>query len=394
MAEAQYTDNGAPLRVALLGMGTVAQGVIKILTEQRELLQRRSGRPIEIVGIASRRLRAEVTLGDIPFSTDLAGLCESTEVDVVVECIGGEEPALTLVGAALAAGKSVVTANKALIANHGNALHEQAHASGAELAYEAAVAGGIPILGGLTAGLAANQAHWLAGIINGTSNFILSAMTDQGQAFSDALAQAQELGYAEADPTFDVEGVDAAHKLAILAGLAFDSPFQFDAIYVEGITEVTTEDIEYAERLGYKIKHLGVARCRDDGIEARVHPALVPAEQILARVDGVTNAVMVCGDSVGVTAYVGPGAGMLPTASAVVADLVAIARQRLPQRCEAKVLPVLGIDDARCAYYLRIPCLDQPGVFAKVATELSALQISIESVIQREQAVKVDAGRP
>ncbi|MFK7916125.1 MAG: homoserine dehydrogenase, partial [Pseudomonadales bacterium] len=385
----------SPLRIAVLGLGTVAQGVLQILQANAGTLAARAGRRLQVTGIASRRMRDEVELGDVPFSTDLGALAVDSDVDVLVECIGGEQPALELVEAALRAGKHVVTANKALIALHGDRLHALAAEHSALLAYEAAVAGGIPILGGLVTGLAANQTQWLAGIINGTSNFILTAMAQDGQDFATALAQAQELGYAEADPTFDVEGIDAAHKLAILVALGFDTRFQFDQIFVEGISEVSAEDIEYAERLGYRIKHLGIARSRADGVEARVHPALVPQDQILAQIDGVTNAVMVSGDAVGVTAYVGPGAGKLPTASAVVADLVALAAGTLPTRSAAtQDVSILGIEQAVCPYYLRIPCLDEPGVFAKVATELSRCDISIESVIQREQAVQVDAGRP
>lgn len=391
---AQDSDR-SPLRIAVLGLGTVAQGVLHILQSNAELMTSRAGRPLELVGIASRRLRDDVALGAVPFSTDLESLATRADVDVLVECIGGEQPALGLVEAALGAGKHVVTANKALIALHGDRLHALAAQHSATLAYEAAVAGGIPILGSLVTGLAANQTQWLAGIINGTSNFILSAMAQDGQDFATALAQAQELGYAEADPTFDVEGIDAAHKLAILVALGFDTRFQFEQIYVEGISEVTAEDIEYAERLGYRIKHLGIARARAGAVEARVHPALVPQEQILAQIDGVTNAVMVCGDAVGVTAYVGPGAGKLPTASAVVADLMALASDSLPARSDSpQAVKILGIEEAVCPYYLRIPCLDEPGVFAKVATELSRCDISIESVIQREQAVQVAAGRP
>ena len=387
--------DAAPLGIGVLGLGTVAQGVLQILQSNAELLATRAGRPLHTVGVASRRMRDEVDLGQIPFSTDLAALAIHPDVDVLVECIGGEHPALELVEAALAAGKHVVTANKALIALHGNRLCQLAAQRQVTVAYEAAVAGGIPILGGLVTGLAANQTQWLAGIINGTSNFILSAMTEQGQDFAAALAEAQALGYAEADPTFDVEGIDAAHKLAILVALAFDTHFHFDDIYVEGISAVSAEDIEYAERLGYRIKHLRIARRRADGIEARVHPALVPQDQILAQIDGVTNAVMVSGDAVGTTAFVGPGAGKLPTASAVVADLVALASGSLPVRQPLpEAVSILGIEAARCGYYLRIPCLDEPGVFAKVATELSHCNISIESVIQREQAVQVDAGRP
>lgn len=383
-----------PLRVGVLGLGTVAQGVLDILTTNAGLLAARAGRPVRCTAVASRRLRDDAQLQGATFSDDLAALVADPELDLVVECIGGIEPARTLVAAALRNGKPVVTANKALIAEHGKALESLARQHGVRLAYEAAVAGGVPVLNALSAGLSANTIDWLAGIINGTSNYILTAMAQGGQTFEQALADAQALGYAEADPTFDVGGIDAAHKLAILAGLAFDTDFAFSELPVEGIEAIAPEDIEYADRLGYVIKHVGLARRLPEGIDARVHPALLPRSTLLAQTDGVTNAVVIGGDAVGVTAFVGPGAGKLPTASAVVADIVAIARDCLPPRCVTANLPPVGIDAARCGYYLRLSCLDEPGVFATVATVLGEFDISIESVIQREQAVSRAAGPP
>ncbi|MEM1231724.1 MAG: homoserine dehydrogenase [Pseudomonadota bacterium] len=380
--------------MGLLGLGTVAQGVLDIIGAQPARLAARAQRPLQVDAVASRRLREEATLHGARFSTDLEALVAEPALDLIVECIGGIEPARSLVAAALTAGKSVVTANKALIAEHGNELEALAAQHDVRLAYEAAVAGGIPVLNALTAGLSANRIDWLAGIINGTSNYILTAMAQGGQSFAEALADAQRLGYAEADPTFDVGGIDAAHKLAILAALAFDTQFAFAQLPVEGIEQVTPEDMDYAQQLGYVIKHVGLARRHEQGLDARVHPALVPKEALLARTDGVTNAVVVGGDAVGITAYVGPGAGRLPTASAVVADLVALARDVLPPRIATESLRPVGIEQARCGYYLHLPCLDEPGVFAKVATVLGAFDISIDSVIQREQAVDRASGSP
>ena len=314
------------LRLGLLGLGTVGQGVIRILAEHGDLLAERAGRPLALTRVASRSAKPEVDLLGAEFGTDPAVLVQADDVDLVIECIGGEQPCLDLLSTALRQGRSVVTANKALIATHGDTLHQLATGSGASLAYEAAVAAGIPILKAITEGLAANRIEWLAGIINGTSNYILTAMAKQGQDFATALAAAQELGYAEADPTFDVEGIDAAHKLAILAGLAFGRRFDFPAVATEGITKIAPIDIEYADRLGYVIKHLGIAQHNDGAVAASVHPALVPKTAALAQINGVTNAVQVGADAVGSTLLSGPGAGMLPTASAVLADVIDLAR--------------------------------------------------------------------
>jgi homoserine dehydrogenase len=351
-------------------------------------------------------LRPEVDLRGAEFSTDLLGLPERHDVDVVVELIGGADVAVDLLRAAIAAGKPMVTANKAAIARHGDELLAAAGRRGLPLLFEAAVAGGIPVIGSLTRGLAANEVQSLAGIINGTSNFILTAMSDRGEDFGTALAEAQRLGYAEADPTFDVEGIDAAHKLAILAALAFETGFRFDSVYTEGIGRITPEDIEYARSLGYRIKHLGIARRGSAGLEMRVHPTLVPDAHLLANVNGVMNAVLVRGNAAGDTLYYGAGAGSLPTASAVVADLVEIARARDCRRAgtdetepagdsrpePAPALAALPIEACTSAYYLRVPSLDRPGVFARVATLLSEREISIESALQRGQAIHADTG--
>jgi homoserine dehydrogenase len=382
-----------PLRIGMLGLGTVAQGVLKVLSDNAAPIARRAGRPIVVTRVASRRLRPEADLGGAEFSTDLRGLAEDPSVDVVVELIGGEDLALELQQQALHAGKPVVTGNKAVIALHGNTLFELARRQGVPLCFEAAVAGGIPIINALTRGLAANDVTWLAGIINGTSNFILSAMTDRGVPFAEALAEAQRLGYAEADPTFDVEGIDAAHKLTILAALAFGMDFRFAEVYTEGISRISPEDIEYARQLGYRIKHLGIARKSAAGIEVRVHPTLIPQQQLLANVHGAMNAVVVHGNVAGDTLYYGAGAGALPTASAVVADLIDIARGTalLPDLGKVGDVRVAPIGDSESAYYLKIPSLDRPGVFARVATILSEHDISIESAVQRAEAIHAES---
>lgn len=382
-----------PLRVGICGLGTVAQGVLKVLQNNASGIRRRTGRQIEVVAVASRTAKPEVDLGGATFSTDVMALAARDDLDVVVELIGGENTALALVERALANGTPVVTGNKAIVALHGERLFALAAANAAQLGFEAAVAGSIPIIASLTEALAGNEHDWLAGIINGTSNFILSAMAEQGQSFADALQRAQELGYAEADPTFDVEGVDAAHKLTILTALAFDAGFRFADVYTEGITKITADDMEYARELGYCIKHLGVARRRPAGIEARVHPVLVPQDHLLANIGDAMNAVLVHSNAAGDTLYAGPGAGALPTASAVVGDLISIAqgRSRLPRMASAEALRILPIDEIETAYYLRIPSLDQPGAFARVATILSDCNISIEAAIQREQTAP-DAG--
>ena len=378
------------LRVGIAGLGTVGASVVALLRANAAALTARAGRPIELVRAASRTPKPDLGLEAV-FDTDLRSLA-SDDVDVLVELIGGDTTARELVARALDAGQHVVTANKALLAACGGELFDKAERGNRALGFEAAVAGGIPIINALRNGLAANEVDVLAGIVNGTSNYILTAMEEDGWTFADALAEAQRLGYAEADPTFDVEGIDAAQKLAILAALAFDTAIDFAGVHVEGISQVDIEDIRYARELGFSIKHLGVARLTDAGVEARVHPALVPDTLLLAKVAGVMNAVMVHGNAVGPTLYVGPGAGGMPTASAVVADLVEVARgslavPRAPQRC----LPSLPIAGLVCAHYLKIPAIDQPGVFAEVADILSRHDISIEAVIQRPQAIRAGA---
>ena len=389
----------APLRVGLAGLGTVGRAVVRELLENGAVLAARAGRPLELTRVVSRTPRPEVDLGGAPFATDLAVLTAGDAVDVIVETIAGHDAQRALDAArglfvdAIAAGKHLVTANKALIAQHGNALLSAAERAGVRVGFEASVAGGIPILNALTHGLAANRIEWLAGIVNGTSNYILTAMTDRRGDFDTALAEAQRLGYAEADPSFDVDGIDAAYKLAILAGLAFDAPFDFDAVHTEGISEVDVEDIEYARELGYRIKHLGIASRGVSGVEARVHPCLVPENALIAKVDGVMNAVQVNGHAVGSTLYLGPGAGGAPTASAIVADLVAIARDERPGRRasgEPRGRPTMA--GLRSAHYLKIPAVDEPGVFAHVADALSREGISIEGAIQRARAIRSGEG--
>jgi homoserine dehydrogenase len=384
-----------PLRIGLCGLGTVAQGVLRILEENAAHIARQAGRSVIVSKVASRRLRPEASLGGAVFSTDLLGLADDPDIDVLVELIGGEDLALSLQKRALAAGKPVVSGNKAVIARHGNELFQLARQNQVPVCFEAAVAGGIPIIAALTRGLAANDVQWVAGIINGTSNYILTAMTKAGAPFADALAEAQRLGYAEADPTFDVEGIDAAHKLAILAALAFGTELRFADVYTEGISRVSPEDIEYARQLGYRIKHLGIARKTAAGIEARVHPTLIPQHRLLANVDGAMNAVVVHGHAAGDTLYYGAGAGALPTASSIVADLIEIARGKalLPPLANDADLRAVPMAECESAYYLRIPSLDRPGVFARVATILSEHDISIESAVQRAEAIHADAQR-
>lgn len=378
------------LRVGIAGLGTVGGSVVKLLRENRAAITARAGRPIELVRAASRTPKPELDLGD-RFDTELGSLA-SNDVDVLVELIGGDSVARSLVTKALGAGQHVVTANKALLAASGDELFAMAEQAGLSFGFEASVAGGIPIINALRNGLAANRIDALAGIVNGTSNYILTAMEDDGWGFAEALGEAQRLGYAEADPTFDVEGIDAAQKLAVLAGLAFDTSINFAGVHVEGISSVDIEDIRYARELGFAVKHLGIARLRDGGVEARVHPALVPETLLIAKVSGVMNAVMVHGNAVGPTLYVGPGAGGMPTASAVVADLVELARGTLAiPKAPTHRLPSLSVDGVVCPHYLKIPAVDQPGVFAEVADILSRHEISIEAVIQRPQAIRAGA---
>lgn len=374
------------IRLGIAGLGTVAQGVLSILQRNGPQINQRGGCELVVSRIASRTPKPEVNLLGAAFSTDLEDLL-ADDVDVIVELIGGETVAKDLIEQALRQGKPVVTANKAVIANHGNQLFGTN--DGVPLKFEAAVAGAIPIIQAVTQGLVANQFESLMGIINGTCNYILTAMAEEGAAFEDALARAQELGYAEADPTFDVGGIDAAHKLAILLALAFDQPFDFAALYVEGITQITPEDIRYAGELGYCIKHLGIARRVEAGIEARVHPTLVPNDNLLTSVNGVLNAVQVISDAAGTTLFSGPGAGGEATASAVLADIVAVAAQlnASPAGAGGRVLSdvaVLPIGEVCCPHYLRIPTRDEAGVFARVAEAMSRHEISIEAVIQKE----------
>ena len=381
----------APLRVGLAGLGTVGGTVARLLLDNAALFERRAGRRLDLTRVASRTPKPEHDLGPATFDPDLGSL-DADDVDVVVELIGGDTAAKDVVATAIKAGRHVVTANKALLAAHGEEIFQTASRRGVSVGFEASVAGGIPIVNALRTGLAANRIDAIAGIVNGTSNFILTAMEEEGQNFATALAEAQRLGYAEADPTFDVEGIDAAQKLAILAALAFDATIDFDGVHVEGISGIDIEDIRYARELGFSIKHLGIARLHDNGIEARVHPALVPESVLISKVSDVMNAVMTHGDAVGPTLYVGPGAGGMPTASAVVADLLELARGTLPVPQPAKRrLPSLGIEGVDCAHYLKIPAIDQPGVFAEVADVLSRHEVSIEAVIQRPQAIRSGA---
>ncbi|QJD60496.1 homoserine dehydrogenase [Pseudomonas sp. gcc21] len=384
-----------PVKVGICGLGTVGGGTFNVLQRNAAEIVRRAGRDIEVAQIATRRLNPACSLGDTEVVDDVFVLVNNPEIDIIVELIGGSDVAREVVLQAIANGKHVVTANKALIAVHGNEIFEAAREKGVMVAFEASVAGGIPIIKALREGLAANRIDWVAGIINGTGNFILTEMRDKGRTFADVLAEAQALGYAEADPTFDVEGIDAAHKLTIIASIAFGIPLQFDKAYTEGITQLTTADVNYAEEFGYRIKHLGIARRTESGVELRVHPTLIPADRLLANVKGVMNAVMVNGDAVGSTLYYGAGAGAEPTASAVVADIIDVVRtlttdpnNRVPhlafQADSLSDFPVLPVGDVNTAYYLRLHAKDRPGVLAKVASILSERGINIESIIQKE----------
>lgn len=386
-----------PVNVGLLGIGTVGAGTVNVLRRNAEEISRRAGRGIQVTMAAARdvKIRRACDIGGIELGDDPFAVVKHPDVDVVAELIGGEEIARELVLAAIRAGKHVVTANKALLALHGQEIFDAAHEHGVAVAFEAAVAGGIPIIKAIREGLAGNRIEWMAGIINGTGNYILTQMRDRGISFGEALAEAQRLGYAEADPIYDVEGIDAAHKLTILAAIAFGMPLRFNDIYCEGISRVTLADVAYAEELGYRIKHLGIARRRPEGVELRVHPTLVPERRLLANVEGVMNAIMVHGDAVGSTAYYGAGAGADATASAVVADLVDLARaltsdpeHRVPlmafQPTAIADLPVLPANAMETAYYLRLLVEDRPGVLADITRILGDLDISIESIIQKE----------
>lgn len=386
-----------PVTIGILGLGTVGGGTVSVLRRNATEITRRAGREIQIRAASARDLgRARIcdTAG-IQLTTDAFAIVNDPAIDIVVELIGGISPARELVLAALENGKHVVTANKALIALHGNEIFAKAREKGLMVAFEAAVAGGIPIIKAIREGLAGNTVEWLAGIINGTCNFILTEMRDKGRDFADVLAEAQALGYAEADPTFDVEGIDAAHKLTILASIAFGIPLQFDKVHVEGISGITALDVAYAEALGYRIKLLGIARRAPAGIELRVHPTLIPERRLIANVNGVMNAVLVKGDAVGPTLYYGAGAGAEPTASSVVADLVDVVRtltadphNRVPhlafQPGAIADLPILVIGEVETAYYLRLSASDQPGVLADVTRILANHGISIEAILQKE----------
>ena len=387
------------VKVGLLGLGTVGGGTATVLTRNADEIMARLGRGITISHAAGLGIASQTILD--PDSTKLTEdafeVVNDPDVQIVVELIGGYTLAKDLVMKAIENGKHVVTANKALIATHGPEIMKAAEEKGVSVSYEAAVAGGIPIIKAMREGLAANQIQWIAGIINGTGNFILTEMRDKGRDFSDVLKEAQELGYAEADPTFDIEGIDAAHKLTILASLAFGIELQFEKTYTEGISKITTEDMKYAEELGYRIKHLGITRKTDKGIELRVHPTLIPEKRLIANVDGVMNAVLVHGDAVGPTLYYGAGAGAEPTASAVVADIIDTVRtidapleHKVPllgfQNDAMRDTPILSIDDVETAYYLRMKADDKPGVLAEVSDTFAKNSISIEAVSQKEPA--------
>ncbi|MFE8072630.1 homoserine dehydrogenase [Marinobacteraceae bacterium S3BR75-40.1] len=386
------------VKVGICGLGTVGGGTFEVMRRNAELIEGRAGCAIKMCHVASRRRPTHLDLGTVPFSEDIFEVVRDDEVDVVVELIGGYETARELVMAAIENGKHVVTANKALIAVHGNEIFEAAAAKNVIVAFEAGVAGGIPVIKAVREGMSGNRINWLAGIINGTGNYILTEMR-AGRDFNEVLKEAQDLGYAEADPTFDVEGIDAAHKLTILASTAFGIPLQFDHAYTEGISNVTPYDIAHAELLGYRVKHLGITRRRADGVELRVHPTLVPVRHLMANVNGVLNAVVVDGDAVGQTMYTGPGAGAEATASAVIADIVDVSRsvasdssQRVPylgfEPHAIENLDVLPMEEVYSAYYLRIQAHDHPGVLAKIASILSENGINIESIMQKESELE------
>ena len=388
-----------PINVGLLGIGTVGGGTFSVLQRNAEEITRRAGRPIRISVVADKNLELakQVTGGACRLTDDAFAVVADPEVDIVVELIGGYGVAKELVLKAIENGKHVVTANKALLATHGNEIFAAAQRKGVMVAFEAAVAGGIPIIKALREGLTANRIEWIAGIINGTTNFILSEMRDKGLPFEAVLKEAQRLGYAEADPTFDVEGVDAAHKLTIMSAIAFGIPMQFDKAHVEGISKLQAEDIKYAEQLGYRIKLLGLTKRKPEGVELRVHPTLIPAKRLIANVEGAMNAVLVKGDAVGATLYYGKGAGAEPTASAVIADLVDVTRMqtadpehRVPhlafQPDAVKAIPVLAMGEVETSYYLRMRVEDRPGVLAEITRILADQQISIDAMIQREPA--------
>lgn len=385
----------SPVKVGICGLGTVGAGTLNVLQRNLQEICARAGCDIEVTHIGARRDNPNTDTRGLLVSRDIFAVAEDPSIHILVELIGGTTVAKELILKAIANGKHVVTANKALIAEHGNEIFAAASEQGVSVVFEAAVCGGIPIIKAIREGLAANRIEWLAGIINGTGNFILTEMRDKERAFDDVLAEAQALGYAEADPTFDVEGIDAAHKLVILAALAFGIPLQFDKVFTEGITRISIDDVNYADELGYRIKHLGMACRTDKGIELRVHPTLIPKKRLLANVNGVMNAVLVKGDAAGPTLYYGAGAGGEATASAVIADIVDVARtlsaepkHRVPYLAfhpgGVDDIPVLPISEVVSASYLRISALDKPGVFSRIATILSDAEISIEALIQKE----------
>jgi homoserine dehydrogenase len=386
-----------PIKIGLIGLGTVGSGTFNVLKRNQAEITRRAGRGIEVAAVAVRDVaKARKLVGnELPITSQPMDLVKHPDIDIVCELMGGYEPARTLVLEAIARGKHVVTANKALLARHGNEIFEAARAKGVMVAFEAAVAGGIPIIKAVREGLTANRIEWIAGIINGTSNFILSEMRAKGLPFEAVLAEAQRLGYAEADPTFDIEGIDAAHKLAILSSIAFGVPINVDAAHTEGISSLAAIDIKYAEQLGYRIKLLGITKRTPQGVELRVHPTLVPMQRLLASVEGAMNAVLVKGDAVGTTLYYGPGAGAEPTASAVIADLVDVTRMHTAdpenhvphlafQADAMATVPWLPIGDTVTSYYFRMRVADQPGVLADIARILADHRISIDAMFQRE----------
>lgn len=383
------------VRVGICGLGTVGGGTLQLLQQNSLEISARARIDIQVVHIGARREKSEFDLSGIRISQDIFEVATDPDVDVLVETIGGIEPAKSLVLKAIANGKDVVTANKALIAEHGNELFEAAEKAGVTLSFEAAVAGAIPVIRSLRDGLSGNKIKKLAGIINGTGNFILTEMRDHGRAYEDVLQEAQDLGYAEADPTFDVEGIDAAHKLCILASIAYGIPLSFDEVYTEGISKIQKSDVLFAEELGYRIKHLGIAKRTEKGIEVRVHPTLIPKEVLLSKVEGVMNAVWIDGNASGPTLYCGAGAGALPTASSIISDIVEIARSR--QAGSSVPVPPLGVDlanqkniqilpiaECKTAFYMRITAEDKPGVMLAITKVLTESGVSIDAMIQKE----------
>ena len=386
-----------PINIGLLGIGTVGGGTYTVLKRNQEEIARRAGREIKVKMIADKDLDRARSFADhdVIVTDNAHEVTTHPDIDIVVELIGGQTIAKDLILEAIAHGKHVVTANKALLANHGTEIFAVARAKGVMVAFEAAVAGGIPIIKALREGLTANRITWIAGIINGTSNFILSEMRDKGLSFEQVLAEAQKLGYAEADPTYDIEGIDAAHKITLMSAIAFGIPVQFSKVYTEGITKLTGEDIRYAEELGYRIKLLGITKRVEKGIELRVHPTLIPVRRLIANVEGVMNAIVVKGDAVGATLYYGAGAGAEPTASSVIADLVDVTRMqtadpmhRVPtlsfQPDSLSDTPVIPMEDVETSYYLRMQVIDKPGVMAEITRIVAENNISISALIQKE----------